>query len=40
LKGQTVSEIRATHDQALQAKFMQVRYYKQNQAAYADSENN
>jgi len=37
---QTVSEILATHDQTLQTKFMQLRYYKQKPVAYADSENN
>ena len=40
LRGKTESEIMATHGQALQTKFMQIKYFKQKQVAHAESENN
>jgi len=40
LWGETESEIIAIHDQALQTKFMQLKYYKLKQIAIADSVNN
>ena len=40
LKGETESETIAAHDQAIQTKIMQQKYYKQKQMTNADYVNN